>query len=539
MSFFSSLLTHPLVAIVLLIGILVFVHELGHFLVGKLCGVGVETFSIGFGTPVCKFTHKNTTYQLAFLPLGGYVKFAGALPNEPVQEEHRGKELYLASKRKRTLIILAGPVANFLLAFVLYTFLGALGVEHAPAHIGTVIPDSAASRSGLQSGDKILAVNDKQIHKWEELRSQIAKSAGEPLRLQVARQQQTLAITLVPENKNGTGRAGVGIDYERAIVAVSDGSQAAQQGLRSGDEITSVRIENTQTKIENFSQLARFFPVQQAAEIRLQCERGEQSIVVTLAAVRGKSMSELGITSSMLMLQTVLPPAQGVLMSHDQLLSLAGKSVADVYQLSEIFQDNRQPQMQVQVLRKGEVVDLQVQLEPHEVQRVEGAVTLYLLPVTYVGKMYRPPAFTEKYRGMSTLLYGLQETGHKTWLVLTSLFGLFTGDVPLQALGGPILIAKVAGDSAKAGKKIYLTTMALISINLGVINLFPVPVLDGGQLLLVGMEAVRRRRLQITTIENFQKLGFVMVMCLFVLATYNDLSRFWKTFLQSVTGFFE
>jgi regulator of sigma E protease len=114
-----------------------------------------------------------------------------------------------------------------------------------------------------------------------------------------------------------------------------------------------------------------------------------------------------------------------------------------------------------------------------------------------------------------------------------------TGDIPLKALGGPMLIAKVAGDSARRGWQTFLGSMALISINLGLLNLFPIPVLDGGQLVLMGAEAVRRRPLRESSVENFQKVGFAMILALVVLATYNDLSRFWKSMLESVVGIFQ
>jgi regulator of sigma E protease len=124
-------------------------------------------------------------------------------------------------------------------------------------------------------------------------------------------------------------------------------------------------------------------------------------------------------------------------------------------------------------------------------------------------------------------------------VLFANVMSLVSGDVPLKALGGPMLIAKVAGDSARRGLQTFLSSMALISINLGVLNLFPIPVLDGGQLILIGAEAVRRRPLRATAVENFQKVGFAMILALVVLATYNDLSRFWKSMLESVVGVFQ
>jgi regulator of sigma E protease len=133
-------------------------------------------------------------------------------------------------------------------------------------------------------------------------------------------------------------------------------------------------------------------------------------------------------------------------------------------------------------------------------------------------------------------MIAVEEAYQQTSMMVTSLWHIISGAVPAKALGGPIMIAKVAGDSARAGGLAFLASMAVISINLGLVNLFPIPVLDGGQLILLGAEALKRRPLEESTIENFQKLGFVIVMSLVILAMYNDLSRFWGSIVSSIVG---
>ena len=251
------------------------------------------------------------------------------------------------------------------------------------------------------------------------------------------------------------------------------------------------------------------------------------------------SLASLGIASALLTIANVEPPAIA-LQPDDHIVAVGEQRIDDIYDLGTALRAQQQATAMFTVIRDGKQQQLSVTLAEQITQRVEGAVTIYTLPATFVGTMFRPPAIVERYSNpLSALGFGVRETYDKSALVLSALFGLFTGDVPLQALGGPIMIAKVAGDSAKAGWKIFCMTMAIISINLGLINLFPIPVLDGGQLVMVGMECVRRRKLSMSTIENYQRVGFVMVMCLVVLAFYNDLSRYWQTFLQSVAGFFD
>ena len=536
-----QLLSHPLLAIVFLIAVLIFVHELGHFIVGRLCGIGVEAFSIGFGPRMFSFHRNGTTYQVAWLPLGGYVKFAGALPNEEVADIHRGKEMYLASKTRRFLTIAAGPAANFLLAIVIYTILGMAGLEHAPSIVGTVRPDSSAARSGLQAGDRIIAINNQAVTRWNELRDHIAAAPQQRLHLTVQRQQQELQLILVPDLVEGRGIAGVGLDYEKPIIAVPDPTSiAAQQGLQTGDEITAIQINNTTSAITTFSQLRTVLAATSAdAIVYLRLQRHQREEVIFIPPHSDYSLLTLGIASSLLTIEEAKPPAT-TLLAGDHIVAINAQAVNDVYDIGTILSTHTQANAAMTVIRNGEHLQLNVTLAEHITQRIEGAAKVYTLPITSVGKMFRPPFITERYPNpLYALGFGVRETFAKSGLVLSALFGLFTGDVPLKALGGPIMIAKVAGDSAKAGWKIFCMTMAIISINLGLINLFPIPVLDGGQLVMVGMECVRRRRLSMSTIENYQRVGFVMVMCLVVLAFYNDLSRYWQTFLKSMASFFD
>ena len=535
-----ELLSHPIVAIVVMIGLLVFVHELGHFVVGALCGIGAEVFSIGFGPPIVKFTYRHTVYQLSWIPLGGYVRFAGAMPQMEVADHHRGQELYLAHKGKRLATIAAGPLANFVLAGVIYTIVAMIGIEHAPAIIGTVRPDSPAQQGGLQAGDRVLAIDGSPVKTWEELRTKIGDRAGEQVQFRVQRREQTTELTVIPEQHRGRGRAGIGLTYEKPIVTVIDNnSPLALSGLRSGDEIVAYTIAETKTvPVQNFTQLRDLSAI--TGDLTIDVLRADQRLTLTLHLPDNLTLSELGIRSSLLTVAGVQPPVADTLQPDDHIVEIAGKITKDIYDLHDALHDYRQPTIAMIVSRNQQLQPLEVTLKPEIVQQPSGSVTVYTLPITFLGQMRHPPPLIERYSNpLRALLFGLQEVWTNTTLVLSAILGMFTGDTPLQSLGGPILIAKFASDSAKAGAQTFFTLMAMISINLALINLFPIPVLDGGQLVMIGIEAIRRRQLTVATIENFQRIGFVMVMCLVVLATYNDISRFWQTFLQSVVGFFE
>ena len=153
--------------------------------------------------------------------------------------------------------------------------------------------------------------------------------------------------------------------------------------------------------------------------------------------------------------------------------------------------------------------------------------------------MIEPEPLVERYSNpFRAVAYGVRQTAVQTHELFGNVISLVSGEIPLKALGGPMLIAKVAGDSARRGWQTFIASMALISVNLGLLNLFPIPVLDGGQLVLMLVEGLKRRPLSEAALENFQKVGFTMVLALVVLATYNDLSRFWRSMLESVVGKF-
>jgi regulator of sigma E protease len=259
------------------------------------------------------------------------------------------------------------------------------------------------------------------------------------------------------------------------------------------------------------------------------------------AGAAGKdALRRIGIVDSQLTVAEATDTLAGTFQVGDRIVAWNGVPLRDVYQLREQLVNRNEPTAKVTVQRATGETTLDVKLKPIETQRPEGAVTVYTLPLMFWGQPEEPDPLVEKYDGLFAALgYGIRETGVQTGTLVAGLKALITGEVPLKALGGPMLIAKVAGDSARSGWQTFLMAMALISINLGLLNLLPIPVLDGGQLVLMGAEGVKRRPLRETAVENFQKVGFAMILALVVLATYNDLSRFWRSMLESVVGIFQ
>ena len=592
----SQFFSHPIPAVVILLGLLVFIHELGHYLVGRWCGIAVETFSIGFGPRILGFRRGGTDYQISWIPLGGFVKFAGAHPSEDVPAGLKGIGFLQASLPKRAATIVAGPAANFLLAVVVYAILVTGGIPHPPALIGEVIEGSAAAKAGLQYGDRIVQIADRKVETWRDIEETISASPGKPLAVTVLRaDNQSLKLDLTPEAVNTVdmlgraatvGRAGVALGRQPAIISVlSSSSPSAAAGLKTGDKVTEVIFagqshsvkfypdlvallrdaaksggaSNTTNAVDSVELKVTTAPLPELNEGRpdpkatteqtLEKSTADvRTLTLSLLAVRGASGSDrefmhlLGLSSSELTVARLVDAGEDTvpLKTGDVLVAWSGSPLRDVYALREKLIANNDSAATFTVLRGDQRLDVRVALKGIEVQKPDGPATLYTLPLLFWGQLLDPEPVIEQYSNpLMAVAFGVRQTASQTRELFTNVASLVTGDIPLKALGGPMLIAKVAGDSARRGWQTFLGSMALISINLGLINLFPIPVLDGGQLVLIGVEGVRRRPLREAAIENFQKIGFALVMALVVLATYNDLSRFWRSMLESVVGIFK
>ncbi|MDD9950505.1 MAG: site-2 protease family protein [Zetaproteobacteria bacterium] len=544
----NFLASNPVLAMVVFLGILVFVHELGHYLVGRAVGIGVEVFSLGFGPRLVGFRHGGTDYRISGLPFGGYVKFAGVVASEHVEPPFVGREMYRSPAWARAATILAGPLANLLLAFGIYTWMGYSGIEHPAPQIGAVLAGKPADLAGLEPGDYVLAIDGQPLLTQEEFRLQVAERPGQQLSLQVRRldgSEHVLSVMpeRVIEGHEQVGRIGVGFGNLPAIVTLSK----EVRGLRTGDRIAAVSWGEQYFEVTGWYHLVYLFDrayLDQSTQFVLHTQQNTQVVVdlavwahnraeldasgskvvrrERLAALLGMRHSQLTVT------KTDVGPDVHPFQEGDILAAFAGAPVKNIYDLSEALLANESAQVEVEVLRQQVPRKLQVELEPITVQRVEGKATLYRLNTPFLGALEPPVKVIERYPYLvQALQYGWEQVREKASAIAQGLWQLITGNMPLKALGGPVLIAKIAGDAAEAGLMAFLGTMAIISINLGLINLVPLPAVDGGQLCVVFVEMIRRRPLEEEVFEQVQRLGFVILLALMILATYNDVSRFW------------
>jgi regulator of sigma E protease len=567
----AQFFSNPVISILVLIGILIFVHELGHYLVGKYFGFGIETFSIGFGPKLFGFQRGETTYQISLLPLGGYVKFVGAFPGEVIPKEFQGRELANFAVWKRALMTFAGPFANLLLAFLVFTAAGIHGIDHPTSKLGHVRPQSPAHIAGLLPGDKIIQVDSSPVNHWDDLLVNVSEKHEKPIEVLILRDGEQKKVVMQPESKhdediNGAkvkvGRIGVSPIVLPRFVAIEPESLADKAGLRSGDEILNIeQVSSSQegqlSKIEvsdwNSLLMGVSKALSQGGELGFEVRNGPESRVVKMfidpsameSSLEGSTlgrndlshfergrlvMSYLGVKDGSLLVDETTEGSG--LAVGDYILTFNSVPIADMFDLGEKTIVNSTPVVPMELLRQGKKITTDVKLKATELQKAKGREVVYILPGKIKGGTSSDERVKESYTGFASLEYGVKRTFQATGAIFGSLVGLFTGKVPLQALGGPMLIAKAAKDSAEAGIFVYLTTMAMISINLFLINLFPIPVLDGGHLVMQSIEAIRRKPLSIAAMENYQKIGFAFVLALVVLSTYNDIGRFWGSFLK-------
>ncbi len=355
------------IAMAVLLGVLIAVHEWGHFLVARRNGIGVEVFALGFGKPLFVKQFGETEFRLCVFPLGGYVKLVGEDPDEELSEEQKKASFSLASPFVRLKVAFAGPLFNFLLAIGVFFVVYMVGVPVLSTTVGKVMENSAAMDAGLLAGDKIIAINGKEMKEWADLTQLVHKSAGVPLSFSVER-------------------------------------------VRSAD----------------------------VSEIKTD-------------------VLELTIT----------PRSTGVknIFGETEIVGLIG-----------------------------------IQPDPKA-------------------------AFSKRYNPVTALWLGVKKTAYITWMTLVGIVKLVEGVVPKESVGGPILIMQMAGQQAEAGLMPYALFVAFISLNLGIINLLPVPVLDGGHIMFSLLEMLMGRPLSEKVQENANRVGLSLLLLLMVFAFYNDIMR--------------
>ncbi|WP_153115583.1 RIP metalloprotease RseP [Rhodocyclus tenuis] len=450
----SNLLT-TLAAFLLAIGLLVVVHEFGHYFVARRLGVKVLSFSLGFGKPLWsrRWGADRTEWVIAALPLGGFVRMLDEREGE-VDPGERHRAFNRQSPWRRMAIVVAGPAANFLLAILLYWGVFATGVEEPRAWLGTPPAASAAADAGVRAGERVLKVGDVAVDTWQDVRWSMLQQSLErdSVDLEVIDEHARISIRRIDMlvvreagwEGDPLGRVGLMLGHPRTppvLGKVAGNSAAAKAGLLAGDLIVAVDGQ----PLDDWSELVNVIRAAPGRTLRLDFRRDgvplATSVTIASETRNGKEIGRIGVN----------------------------------------------------VLSDGAEKDA------------------WLTTVRY------PPAIA--------LGKAVMETWEKSVFSLVMMGRMLTGDVSWRNLSGPVTIANYAGQSARLGIDYYVRFLALVSLSLGVLNLLPIPILDGGHLLYYLAELIRRAPASERATEIGQRIGIALMFLLMVFAFYNDISR--------------
>jgi regulator of sigma E protease len=538
----------------LLCSVLIFVHELGHFVWAKIFGVKVITFSIGFGPKLLRLRGRETEYCVGVLPLGGFVKMLEENRQEPVLPEDRRRTFEAQALWKRIIIVMAGPAMNVLFPVLLYFAVFVGEGRYLPPTVGVVLPGHPAEGK-LQPGDRVLAVNGDRITTFAELHRIVAASPNKELSLKVFRDGQQIEVTVVPKEEvikkpldiiDREGEIGVKPSRPAAVVGISrPDSPAYRAGLRTFDLVTEVRGR----------------PVKTFADLDdvLRDNRGETVPVTYLRPVevpRGMGgLADFAVYESGV---AALTPEAGSGAMRD-LAARTGLEPADLYvahvpEGSAEWKAELRPGDRIVELDHVEVTAWSTLVErlmaapslPHTLswvragQRKSGTVELrredYLdeygerRPRFFVRIANWSPSVVEPYvENPARVRYALQSAVEETYdvvrFIVVGIVRIMQGKVSISTLGGPITVYDVVGEESEKGVSYFVWAMALISINLGLVNLLPIPVLDGGHMLFFLFEAALRRPLPLRVREIASLAGLVFLVALMAVAFKNDVER--------------
>lgn len=533
-----------------LLGVLIFIHELGHFLVAKHFNVKVETFSLGFGPKIWKYTRGETTYCVSAIPFGGYVKMFGDEMGGEVHPELQNRSFLHKPIRQRIAIALAGPIMNLILAFVIFVVIAFVGENVVAPQLGDIEDSSKAFAAGFRSGDKILSINDAPITRWEEVDQTVTRSRDKELTFSVQRETAEEPVTLkaTPSPTDGklfdigeTVGQIEGLDFmsNSSLIGISDpNSILGQLGFKTGDQIVTINtvpvktLRNLQEAILTAAAADKI--VFKVDRHNLEKEEAPKSmeIVWDLKKIAFPDAPEkLGIQKPELFVGKVQKdsPAEATgIKANDQIVAINDKpmkSFKDIINVVSGYTEATGP-LKVNVIREGKpmsfvltpkMTEFKAEVGPSENRPTIGIQPLKGAYVEY--KKWRAPTFI----GAFTWAFG--KTWYWTKTTVMSFALLMQNKVSPKNLGGFISIGQMAQKSWEIGLDAFLRIMAIISLNLFILNLLPIPVLDGGHILLFTIEAIKGAPVSIKKIAIAQQIGVFFLLFLMAFSLFNDVSR--------------
>ncbi len=445
-------------AFVLAISLLVAVHEWGHYIAARLCGIKVLEYSIGFGPALWRRRAgaDATEYQFRALPVGGFVRLLDEREDEVAEDElHRSftRQPYW----QRIFVLLAGPGMNFLFAIVAYSVIFMAGVQSIAPFVGAVSPDGLADRAGLRAGDRIVAVEERETRTWQEaVMAVVEEILGD------------VAVELAVESEEGARRSLV-LDLEDHRKAI----------LENGD---------------------------------------------LFAAVGLQPLAALPVVGEM---DPDGPAGRAGFASGDRVLEAGGETISSWRQWVDYVRARPGETVPVTVRRDGYEQRLYLEIgsrQETEAENASGPSTVGFVGIGRSPDARSPLLVTQRFGPLDALARGVAETGRITGLTFRVLGNMFTGDVSLRTLSGPVGIARYAGEAVQVSWIAFATFLALVSVSLGILNLLPIPILDGGQIVSQTIERLRGRPIAERTQLAVQRVGLALVLAIMFVALFNDIT---------------
>lgn len=504
------------------LGPLVFFHELGHFFFARLFGVRVEVFSIGFGPKLFSFKRGDTQYALSLIPLGGYVKMFGddPLSEKELTPEEEAVAYTKKGKWARFCIVFGGPLANFILAFFIYLALVFFGEKLPQTKFGVLDQNQFFYEKGIRTGDVLKKINEQEISSFDDLN--MVDSNVENITIS-RRGEIKKFTTILPGMKFIDEFSKVSGPLRAPIVV-------GEKGISYLLKLPNLKIVSLEEVLESQSNTVEMYKILKPVAFEFHADKFdfrdlEKNILSKTKKNWKESLIENKLYPRDLYIKNIIMGSaaeKANLKSGDIIIGVAGKDIYNFDQLKKSVQDLKEEKpISLKILNSDGVRSLTLTPSYREYNGrkylsvgVESGVSFYSFMVEMksngiidsVAKAYRRTV-----------------TGTvKTFLGFKK---LITGEVSLKNVGGPIAIGKVASDSFNISLSMFFRLMAIISINLGVINLFPIPVLDGGHIVFIGLEVVNRKPLSRKKLLYAQQLGMSLLFLLIFVALYNDITR--------------
>ncbi len=561
----------------ILLGVLVFVHELGHFLVAKFFDVKVIRFSIGFGPRIAGFTYGETEYVIGALPLGGYVQMLGMSfeTTEDVPEEDQGRALMMKPIWQRVLVTLAGPVFNLIFPIFLYFIVTVFAqTTNDPAQIGQVF-GAPALAAQLEAGDKIVEIDGEKVTYWHEITKNITHRPDETFPIVFERDGKRTTVNITPESvprtdflgtKSKLGLIGISmVTYGSTIAVEGETSIAATAGLKDFDTIIAINGK----KVRRYDEVIAIVADSKGKELKLEVLRPSRldvdyaeifsrkrvQVSLTPTCDVRKSDCNLGLVSAEMTLNDVKkdsPAYADGFRVGDRILAVngkpfkvwfravsgihmklwdktieandAGKEVADIKE-----------EFDIKFIRDGEEKSLTLRPRVKSMEYPD-----FEIGFSHMRHQVQPDQidFPIGDRIAFASVFSFTQTWDFIGMTFKGITRMFSGKMSVSNLSGPIGIGSMAAEAGKAGWDKFLQMMAVISINIALVNLIPIPILDGGNLLLYGLEAIKRGPLSFRTRQIATYIGFSFIIVLFILAFKNDIENNWMIFADWINELF-